>query len=842
MVVSSNQPETPRLQVSLDAVLGRRFDTSTMLEVGPYSTWEAQNTDGQWRRFGECAQRPTNEMSFKERLTEANVAGIVPHSSTSKLNFVTFFMISQLFWAGSALAGQPDFAQPQTAEGGRGIEIRAARGPVSLEGWDGKIGGAYYYDQEFFSESGARQAQTAPLLPPVWHVERGELLQFHLSNNIQLPGAGKPTSGDCDNARTNLHTHGLLVAPWRSAESPFGGKLGDYVLLDVYPGACQDSMAPGHHGTTAHEAAFGAAEYAILVPKEHPSGLFWYHPHAHMLSRRQVGGGMGGLIAAGSVWDNAFIYCDLSRRRACTRSGRKREADARQTLKEGIFFTLKDMQLTPETTGDLKWNFVEDPDPGLCADSDQPMSERLGFCRPKIGDGRWVFPVNGQIHPKIEVSPAGQIWRIGNTSPDVTYRLALQAPAGQQLCMQLLSRDGVAIAQGSDPSADSRVFESDIILMPASRVELFISQADALEKKRTVRGGVCGAEKAPGGAVAAELVTLGFDTGSNRPGEPSPTGDQWPAVQLASVSFGQPAASPLRLQVAQGVVQVAPGSSSGQQADQPATAALNTVRNRLLLDKITLANTLASLRSDRPAPSAMTRKGRCGPDRQGVMDAFDADPESGQVRVVWFAVDNKGSAIPPDAPDRDPKRASDMLTRTGPGFLIANEIRDAGGQRIWPAAEVVLHDFNDTLNTAAQTDICVHAGHREIWRVVNLSDETHNFHIHQSKFRVLSVADPFNQLSREAPWALSPDAIHDVFPVPKFGYIEVEVGFGVGSKQDVVGGLRYGDELKSRNTPSAVQVGRFVFHCHILEHEDGGMMGTIEVLSSPGQDATASSH
>ncbi len=26
-------------------------------------------------------------------------------------------------------------------------------------------------------------------------------------------------------------------------------------------------------------------------------------------------------------------------------------------------------------------------------------------------------------------------------------------------------------------------------------------------------------------------------------------------------------------------------------------------------------------------------------------------------------------------------------------------------------------------------------------------------------------------------------------------------------------------------------VGTFVFHCHILEHEDGGMMGSVEVVA-----------
>lgn len=27
-----------------------------------------------------------------------------------------------------------------------------------------------------------------------------------------------------------------------------------------------------------------------------------------------------------------------------------------------------------------------------------------------------------------------------------------------------------------------------------------------------------------------------------------------------------------------------------------------------------------------------------------------------------------------------------------------------------------------------------------------------------------------------------------------------------------------------------VIVGKFVYHCHILEHEDGGMMASIEVV------------
>jgi FtsP/CotA-like multicopper oxidase with cupredoxin domain len=33
-------------------------------------------------------------------------------------------------------------------------------------------------------------------------------------------------------------------------------------------------------------------------------------------------------------------------------------------------------------------------------------------------------------------------------------------------------------------------------------------------------------------------------------------------------------------------------------------------------------------------------------------------------------------------------------------------------------------------------------------------------------------------------------------------------------------------------------VGTFLYHCHLLEHEDGGMMGTIRVLPLAGAQKT----
>lgn len=38
----------------------------------------------------------------------------------------------------------------------------------------------------------------------------------------------------------------------------------------------------------------------------------------------------------------------------------------------------------------------------------------------------------------------------------------------------------------------------------------------------------------------------------------------------------------------------------------------------------------------------------------------------------------------------------------------------------------------------------------------------------------------------------------------------------------------------------AEQVGSFIYHCHVMEHEDGGMMAMIRVLCSTGDSSCAS--
>jgi FtsP/CotA-like multicopper oxidase with cupredoxin domain len=89
----------------------------------------------------------------------------------------------------------------------------------------------------------------------------------------------------------------------------------------------------------------------------------------------------------------------------------------------------------------------------------------------------------------------------------------------------------------------------------------------------------------------------------------------------------------------------------------------------------------------------------------------------------------------------------------------------------------------------------------ERWTLVNTSTQWHPFHIHQDDFRVISVN------GKPPPPVLRDE--HDTVALPpkqkgKPGTVVIDMPFTEFS-------------------------GKFVFHCHILDHEDGGMMALVDV-------------
>ena len=100
-------------------------------------------------------------------------------------------------------------------------------------------------------------------------------------------------------------------------------------------------------------------------------------------------------------------------------------------------------------------------------------------------------------------------------------------------------------------------------------------------------------------------------------------------------------------------------------------------------------------------------------------------------------------------------------------------------------------------------NIVVKQGEVEDWIIENRSNELHAFHIHQIHFLLLDysgspVDEPF---------------LRDTVNVPYFNGRTLRYP-----------SVRLRMDFRDPNT-----IGTFVYHCHLLEHEDGGMMGLIRV-------------
>jgi FtsP/CotA-like multicopper oxidase with cupredoxin domain len=101
-------------------------------------------------------------------------------------------------------------------------------------------------------------------------------------------------------------------------------------------------------------------------------------------------------------------------------------------------------------------------------------------------------------------------------------------------------------------------------------------------------------------------------------------------------------------------------------------------------------------------------------------------------------------------------------------------------------------------------NIEVRQGDVEDWIIENRSTELHAFHIHQLHFMLMDwsgapVNEPF---------------LRDTVNVPYYA-----------DRMLHYPSVRLRMDFRDPNT-----VGTFVYHCHLLEHEDGGMMGTVRVL------------
>jgi FtsP/CotA-like multicopper oxidase with cupredoxin domain len=118
---------------------------------------------------------------------------------------------------------------------------------------------------------------------PAMIIHPGETLRVMVKNSLP-PYDSSGWSGDHNVPHhlgsTNLHVHGLDVIP--HLFEPIGTSDPKAPMIEIEPG--------------------GSKEYVFEIPRDHPPGLNWYHPHHHGSTAVQAVTGMaGGIIVKGAI-------------------------------------------------------------------------------------------------------------------------------------------------------------------------------------------------------------------------------------------------------------------------------------------------------------------------------------------------------------------------------------------------------------------------------------------------------------------------------------------------------------------------------------------------------------
>jgi FtsP/CotA-like multicopper oxidase with cupredoxin domain len=774
--------------------------------------------------------------------------------------------------------GAGELKNPETIEvraPGGDLAIRARRGTASIPGL-GEVEQVYGYDVRrgtAFPPEGAGPPAVA-LMPPVIAVDRGSTLRILFRNELVTPDV----AGKLQPTESNLHTHGLIVSPKGSGFAGTGRDraYGDCVFV-VASTSGGDAPGQGHghlvagsvdqrgdpcaggSGAGFMRAENGDIRYSYAIARDHPSGVYWFHPHPHGLSEVQVSNGLSGLMTIGSFWDYSFIKCRItaSPDEAGLDACRDQEAQREELLAErradgaggsvkGRFLALKDIQVSrlkdrPGGPDKPRFRLIEfplRPVPGdrpareafgeqadarrarcgklVVNDSDGELSYVDGSAGPgqcwqkQRPDERWIFTVSGQVDPRITVKPGqNEVWHLANIGADVTYRLRLETleDKPRRLAFEVRSRDGAAF-----PPDLRRRRPTELVLMPGARVDVLV--------ERCSEGTVASSTDAsrdcvdPSQTVHARLRTAGVATGID-----ADSGDKWPPVDLASVVF-----------------EAAPGAARATARWIPAPAPGPPNSGNVSPEQVGLerppSSPAAAARVETRLPSPAS--GGCDSRRSQAVPA-DFRVDSNLVRLIRF--NNRDFGEHGGELFGIHVENFRMLDPSGKAIAVANLLAEGRAERrknqasaiasialdepCWQAATgehgtaAEFAKFYPAFKMDGAPDLTATYGAREYWLLVNDSDECHNFHIHQTKFVVLD-ADvpaagtrvPANQCLGDRAFVppVNRNLLHDNYPLPPGARVLVMIRF------------------------DGPKLGRFVFHCHILEHEDKGMMATIGVV------------
>lgn len=610
---------------------------------------------------------------------------------------------------------------------------------------------------------------------PMIRVKSGDTLKIDFVNS--LPATTEKNILGYEKNHTNLHTHGLHVSPMEPA---------DNVMLDIAPGQSYN--------------------YEYDLSKQEGGTLNFIHGHAHGLGAEQLWGGM---LATILVEDETPVLSGY----------------------ESHVMVLKDITLA----------------------GNEPQSH-LFMSDYMYGKEGTIVTVNGQVNPVLSIKP-GQVqrWQILNGSNARFYRIYLENHV-----LQLVGTDGGLL--------DKPYPVSTLLLSPGERVDVLVKASASTGSFKLfslpytrmtamMGAGMSGMSmigqaqnQAPGwwDAIMGTGSAIGMSTNVYSGMYPISC-ITWPVITdlLGMTSLE------IQLQLVQGKSLLEIAQSRGITEDQLVKALLD--QTEINFTQLVQARYLTQEQADGQLKSvqefiglmitanssnylytgmdmyggaynysmlnnALTNGGGAGGISGSMGSAATSDMGAtgmcpGMVGTIGMGAYDMSSAL-----------QVTLMTLSCKGNVVSDSIPavvNPDAQRLsldlssLPKRELTFGmDMGNGYMNGRDYDIeplviTSKEGDYEIWHIVNQTGMDHPFHMHVNPFQVLAMMG--GNLDYAWLYTTAP-AWKDTVIVPKMGSVTLLV-------------------------PVKDYTGMTMFHCHIVEHADIGMMGVWEIMEGmPGSD------
>ncbi len=276
-------------------------------------------------------------------------------------------------------------------------------------------------------------------------------MSTHVHRHDAAGSADPCTSGAMTGVSANLHFHGLTLPPVCHQDE-----------------SIRTSIQP-------HQSF----EYRFRIPEREPPGLYWYHPHIHGFSAKQVSGGLSGALIVEGIERDSPEVLGLAERVLVIRDQDLLRPDAIASGNAAPALVDREGDIVNTGTGagkparDLSVNFVPVPYPDYT-------------------------PATLAVRPGER-----QLWRVVNAS-SVTYlslaETVRRGPKFRAEWLGVIAIDGVPLSADGSPSHGIQ-WRDTIALPPGARAEFILT--------------------APPAGVPAELITRSVDTGPDGENDPN---------------------------------------------------------------------------------------------------------------------------------------------------------------------------------------------------------------------------------------------------------------------------------------------------------------------------------